>query len=300
MRCAGLNKGQELLILVDYLSLMLTFIPKSIQSLFKQNITASLTLLTGLGYFATYEYERGACNFYKIPSSFIEIGVSNVLLFSSAIVIVILIVMMIARFVLVELQSFKYPILGILLSYNLKTVPLGLFVIYLEPDQYLIWIWMFVGITIFNNVSIYRHHWNREKAIRKEEVEITKAEPNLKKSLLRTKALAKLSDAKNDNGKTLDLLKFTIPLFLIVAIPTYTFTTGYSMASKEDKYLVLSEKPNVVLLKKYGDTYIFREYKKHSLLNKIFVIKQSPTYPLNLKDTTIRFAKVNRSKWVLF
>lgn len=54
----------------------------------KKNPTVTLTLLTALSYFCTFQYESGICTYYNIPISNIEIGITNMLIFASIIAVI--------------------------------------------------------------------------------------------------------------------------------------------------------------------------------------------------------------------
>lgn len=52
----------------------------------KSNPTVAITILTAYSYFCAYQYEMGFCSYFKIPNTYIDIGITDIIKFASALI----------------------------------------------------------------------------------------------------------------------------------------------------------------------------------------------------------------------
>jgi hypothetical protein len=232
---------------------------ENILEFIKKNPTVALTILSALSYYCTFQYEKGVCSYYKIPENYIEIGIPNILVFASLIIILCACIIGIGNALIWELPEYfnSRPMIKALVRYNAATMILILIVFSLVGVR-----WAAVSgvlfVAVLQNLIIYFR---------------------FKKP--RNEAITNNNDSKFFNPQIYVIVS------LIIAIPIFTENFGYHQTERITNYRVLQENKNVVVLKKYGDTFYLRDFKKNRLGKKLMIIKQSPQFPLLLIDTTM-------------
>ena len=83
------------------------------------------------------------------------------------------------------------------------------------------------------------------------------------------------------------LLQFATTIGIGLVIFKGFYFLGYNSAKNASLYKVMSEKHNLVLLKRYGDNYIFKNLNKSKLGHDLVLIKHGPQFPLLLKDSIL-------------
>lgn len=261
-----------------------------IYDLIKKNLTVALTVLTGFTYFCTYQYEKGSCDYFNIPYDFIEIGITNLIVFVSLFVVIIgLSYIFIETFFFEIPEGFSgRPLIQTAIRTNTYYIAAILVV-------YLVWdfrITAIIGLGISGALSNYldiKKHKTLSKLVQEEQEHILNRSPNIKRSILH-KMLNEKFQASSPNGYWLTPFVF---IFIMILTPMVIQRIGNTVSKKETHWLKLEERPSLVLLKKYGDNYIFRPFEKNHLIGKMVIIRQDPEYPLSLKDTLLTIQSFN-------
>lgn len=208
-----------------------------------------------LFYFSAFLFELGYCGYYGVPGYFIEIGVANILSFAfgmrSYIAIFIFLYFAcsgLSKSEWVQRNAVAYVsaakvVIHMVVVYKMYSF-LGLPDEYVEPIRKSL---PYVFCIIFLPVWIFRI--SREESI--------------KNSFL------KCSDWHNDKIDSIQAFKTMREVFVsnpveVIALYLYFFGLSYGAglaeAKNQESYPSLSENPNLIVLRKYGDQLVVREY----------------------------------------
>jgi hypothetical protein len=209
-----------------------------------------------LFYFSAFLYELGYCNYFGVPGYLIEIGVSNILTFAYGMRLYIGVFMLLSfgYFGLSKIDSSPYDVMAyvpaakavinILLVYQLFLI-LGL------PDEDVelareSMLFIF-GVVFLLPVLYFR-------VFREESVRIS---------------FLKCNDLHNELIDSIQALKamredFVLNPVEVIALYLYfiglSYGAGRAEAINQQYYLSLKENPNMIVLRKYGDQLVVREY----------------------------------------
>jgi len=206
-----------------------------------------IAALPFLGWVAAFIFETGYLSFFDISWSFIDIGISHIL---TAIIALLIFAVAIAPFV-------SYVAAAFLASRRAKTalllsVPLGSLV-FLILNAYRgerIWNLLLTAASIFGAIlflAILFEVFRQKAAPASKSLQVIDSVANEATAVMK----------KND----VILAAFLNPAFCVAAICFFISFTGYVFAALTTaETLVLESKPDYVFVRKYGDTYLFKQF----------------------------------------
>lgn len=225
--------------------------------------------LTFYAYYFTYLYESGYSSYFQVPSSFIEVGLSEVL---KVIFILFPIVMFIFLGIDVAISASisENPIWRELVRY---IIPFFIFVLtpqifdlpmYLKVSGIIAFILLIIGELIFPLISM------------------SKRVKGLKRKLEILQSVNESRKKKFDffRGGFIDLfmeqigiITFIIICFLLVSLQ-FTEKIGIHRAKRQEEFMVIKSVPELVVLHKYSDHFICAPFdKEKKKIEKRFYIK---------------------------
>jgi hypothetical protein len=254
----------------------------------KKNPTIAITLLSALSYFCTFQYEKGVCSYYRIPSDNIEIGITNILVFTSLIIIIAGVCLVIINVLFWDIaKAFDdKPLTKSIIKYFFTLILLAVFFYFLFDKEWR----MIVCVVLSGTMGFYslvRDYKKRKKRIEDLKTEIFNISPNIKHTLLVQKVSEKLKIQDDiEDSKSLNVTVY-VYIMIILAIPYVCFKTGFSISANVVDYQAMKTHPNLILLKKYNENYFFREFNNAQLKPHLLIIKHGPQTPIDLIDIKI-------------
>ncbi|MEO6522048.1 MAG: hypothetical protein ABIN91_10250 [Mucilaginibacter sp.] len=244
-----------------------------IQEFAQKNPTVILTVLTGYGYFCAYSFETGYCSYFKIPTIFIEIGLVDIIRFAAVTsgIIAFYVIQfknIISTTFFAGGKSYWSEITGISLLFVTVHILIGYVIKTGKLFDYVIAATFFLTLITYSIMSLVRKRKLRKTASLSDNITISD-ENNTVTSQIRIKDLV-----KND---------FQIQLYVVfVLIPLSCFGIGYGNASKTSEFEILKEHPKFVVLKRYGENIISKDFnlKTREFGDSLLIVKVGPTTPL--------------------
>ncbi len=231
-----------------------------------------LLIASAVCYYLVFSYESGYCSVFNIPSSFIVIDLTKVLIWTTALfAFFTLLVMALDSFVDIltpkeGVNKFHY----ILNAYLPLLCPLLVLACATEKFWSRYWVFL-VGILIYTIFDVVTALF-------------------LKKDIPFSQKLLGL-DVFIRGNVFLSIIKnrFGISVLKIVLIGFYlkvvSFSLGESEAMRQQKFLIPNNQPNAVVAKIYGDSLICVgvDFSSKKPTNEIYLIKKSSDIPLKLE-----------------
>jgi hypothetical protein len=251
----------------------------------KKNLAVALTLLSAISYYLTFQYEKGICDFYHIPTSYIEIGITNILVLASLLLSGMALIYVFIKLIYIDIASgINHKLFaGLVRNFCLVLLVIGISFLITGELYYI------VASTIFGFATGTIDYLLKAKQTNKVEQDARRAilekSPNIKRDLLE-KIIREKFDSQAAATKKVDLNGYII-VMVVALIPFLIYRIGFYTAKMETSYKILADHHEMVLLKKYNDIFIFRELKNHRLGDKLSLIKHSPQYPMIFKDSTM-------------
>jgi hypothetical protein len=227
-----------------------------------------LTGLTAYTYIITYLNEKGFCEVFKIPSEYITIDTDKILTFGVTVIVAILVF---AGFTYysrsISETSFKSGFHKMLFKWNiilLFALTITYFFTPIIPYKF----WGYVLILLIVNVFLIVRHYRK----RKYSADVSAGEIEI----------------QSPEVSSLAIVQLLATLAITSAFVSYL--AGKSEAEKRSTFMVFAKKPNIIILKKYGESLICREYKEISGRNElmpgvtIIKIKDTDTLRLSYKE----------------
>jgi hypothetical protein len=218
---------------------------------FELNFTVLFTVLTAIGYYASYNYEVSYCGAFGVPQEYVNIDFSNIIPFTVKIFLAALYIISGIYGIpkLDEHLKKKSRVLRIMGFYNAMNIYLNVALFAVFPYRNQIVYFAAATFIILNIVAIITII--RKKPFDPYKPAVLDLPENTTEDIIYKREVA-----------SLQLTKYVL-IFLV-----FTFmaaSTSIDQLARKDAYaktdfLVMKDDPNEVLIKKFGDKYIFLRF----------------------------------------
>jgi hypothetical protein len=245
--------------------------------LIKENSALFITLTSAIGYLTVYEYELGQCTYYGIPKEFIEINVQTILgVISYAVIILLLyfaIFYVIKKVITNESLIRAYPsnaIQRIIFLIGSLIYLAGVVAVTLNVYPNIKVQIAIAAVGTFTLISTVMFIYNIKKKIQHQPYSFT-------------------------IHRAMKIFVFPFLLLGIALFHRFIVKYGYFKASTIHTFYQVNSKPQIVLLKQYGDKLFCREFdaKTHVFKDSLVMINlaQTPSLKIFYKPIEININK---------
>jgi amino acid transporter len=233
---------------------------------FKNNPALLVTAFTAYGYYCAYFYEVGYCNYFHIPSIYINVEIINIIYFTASTSGIILLIAFHLRGVVFDRPNITRTRKRAFFELNFVAIVIWYFftLTFEVPKKFF---WIYLSALIILNLALRSYFWYLRKKAARLTVRYTGEFPNDSPESINEKVAIKLNPKNADNSikRQLtfmeELINYAIGVFIM---PAVFLVFGFGAAQKQTYFSFLSQHPTMMVIKKYGDEIICKNYDKKS------------------------------------
>ncbi|SPU51045.1 hypothetical protein [Bordetella trematum] len=232
-----------------------------------------LALVPFFGSILAFAFEMGYLTYYDVPSDVISIGFYRILVATLWLSFALAVVWFFAAHVIAIFTSNNKALKGVVVSGIVAAIG---FLMYKQTQQYEGMIYVLMGSMIWPMLGLLGWFFSKGGVIGK-------------------RMPAQFSEAFEDGQKVAenaDRLSsiYVLPFFVISMLLAMTAVLGYWVAKIDTKAWVLDSNPTFLLVRKYDESYVFKEYDPELKIlgNKVRVLQADDDGGLVLKLVSIR------------
>lgn len=229
-----------------------------------------LATIPFIGSLVAFIFEAGYLNFYDVPWTFIQLDFTRIVWASGYVVLVLIPYLMAVSF-FVELLNASRPLLRIFIV--LLIAPFIVSALFLlSPLEIRQWWWIPVSIWALLATRFFLLPFIF-KEVGESYLDSVKADLA---DIANRKALSTFSESIDN--KVLPMIS------LIFVFALITFLIGKNFAKSQIEHWVLADRPNMLFVRSYGDTFLLKEISRlqGQLTNRLEIIKVSDSKKIDL------------------
>ena len=227
-----------------------------------------LAALPFFGYLATYVRELGFTSYFGMPADLIELSFGEVVSFSFALLIGVLVVVFSGDFLFAAIGRPESPmrVVTLILFAPLGIAILSLYLFQLSIEHWLYWVVplaVFVAVLVYAVLAPRMKHGLVQGAAKPPEEQ----PPELRAHTVLDELVARFG------------VSVLVLLVYLIALLYASWAIGRAEAANRTEWLVSADRPGRVVLRKYGDTIIAATVnrKSHTIRSPLAIWKVSST-----------------------
>jgi hypothetical protein len=248
------------------------------------SISVMLIIVPAYLYMCSYQYEKGICNYYGIPTDLISLDIiSNLTVCISLFTIIYLVIIgpyVVMTYLLIFMAD--KAALHVFAKYNFLAVCYG-YAYWLSLTAEIDWVKTLIAagiVTVFVNFAAYKQY----RLIKKNPQLMADIEND--KGIMQSMAMVinRLPDPFHLKKTILKQFQAShaVLIFLLIVVAEICYNIGQREAFKKTDYEISTDKPGWVLLRKYGDDMIMKKLDTKTTLGQgLSIIKISQFNSLN-------------------